>query len=381
MDEDEFAYAMEYLGLKLSDGTIEKLFRECEGVGNRILYQDFREIFVSICDVKAELEQRGVDVSLFTKKSKLKSLLKAAIIEEELKETHAMAEASKYKTWMSAVRDKRVILERAKYRSDYELRHALDQAGQVYVFGEGSSRQFVGDPSSQLHSRHYSYSHYDKILELWRNRVNPKQIIDRLAVLRKTDEQERRREFERRKRRDEDVDEDLYTDFCILDPYIEAKNSLFRNLNVAVNTAGLHGRRIVKTTASESVIFALSDAGEIFAWGGRDFTWHEIQPDATNQSKWRGDTTPRSQLLLGTTDKELPSLAENLPSDLHDGPMYLASNEDRKAEAIKVVTKYYNVYEPPPDYETRMIFLEKTLLGRVSYDDIKFSLKCRGERS
>jgi hypothetical protein len=47
--------------------------------------------------------------------------------------------------------------------------------------------------------------------------------------------------------------------------------------------------------------------GEIYTWGGNSYWWHEIQPDSVYQSKWRGDTTARSQLLLGIKDKLLPA--------------------------------------------------------------------------
>ena len=250
----------------------------------------------------------------------------------------------------------------------------------MYVFGEGYNRQFVGDAPSQLQSNTFTYSHFDKVLEQWRNRVVPSQVIGRLEILRKSEEQELRREFDRRHRRDEVVDEELYRGVCLFDPYVEAKYSLFKGLRVAVNTAGLYGQRVVSAAVSESVIFAITDTGVIFSWGGRDYSWHEIQQDAMNQNKWRGDTTPRSQLLLGTTDKELPLQDEGILFDSNIEDNKLLSSEEVKAEAIIAVTKYYNVYEPPPDYETRMQFLEKKLLSRVSYDDIKFSLKCRGIR-
>ena len=46
---------------------------------------------------------------------------------------------------------------------------------------------------------------------------------------------------------------------------------------------------------------------------------------------------------------------------------------------IKIVTKYYNVYEPPPNYNQRLIFLQREVLSKISYDQLKFSLECRGK--
>lgn len=125
---------------------------------------------------------------------------------------------------------------------------------------------------------------------------------------------------------------------------------------------------------SESVMFALTDTGEVYTWGGQSHWWHEIQPDSLYQKKWRGETTPRSQLLLGTIEKQLPMdiSVEALSLDK-------MSPEDRRAEVIKVVTKYFNCWEPPPNPATRMHYLEKELLPKVSYEDIQFALRCRGK--
>ena len=131
MDEDEFVYAMEYLGVHLSDSSVETYFRQYDKGLSRILYEDFRDIFVKTCDVKEELLRRGADVPIFAKKSKLQQILTGVLMEEEEKELHAMNEARRYKAWMAAVRDMRLVTDRAKFRSDYELRRALDAAGQV----------------------------------------------------------------------------------------------------------------------------------------------------------------------------------------------------------------------------------------------------------
>lgn len=76
---------------------------------------------------------------------------------------------------------------------------------------------------------------------------------------------------------------------------------------------------------------------QVYSWGGNNFWWHEIQPDSMYQTKWRGDTTARSQLLLGTVGKQLPVDA-SVENDLNT-----MSPEDKKCEMIKEVSKYFNV--------------------------------------
>ena len=53
--------------------------------------------------------------------------------------------------------------------------------------------------------------------------------------------------------------------------------------------------------------------------------------------------------------------------------------ENRKAESVKVVAKYYNVWQPPPNLAQRMLFLDKDILPRILYDEVRFSLQCRGK--
>ena len=112
----------------------------------------------------------------------------------------------------------------------------------------------------------------------------------------------------------------------------------FHGVKLSLNTASLWGRRVHHVAVTENVIFALADTGEIFAWGGNQYWWHEIQPDSLYQTKWRGDTTARSQLLLTTVDKQLPPDAslDNVQSAEDMSP------EEKLAEQIKVVCKYFD---------------------------------------
>jgi hypothetical protein len=59
----------------------------------------------------------------------------------------------------------------------------------------------------------------------------------------------------------------------VIDPYIEATQSAFLGLNVSLNTATLWGRRVHQVAVSENVLFALSDTGEVFTWGGNSYWW------------------------------------------------------------------------------------------------------------
>jgi alpha-tubulin suppressor-like RCC1 family protein/Ca2+-binding EF-hand superfamily protein len=377
LDEDEFFYAMEYMNLNPTDHKHEVMFHKYDTNHQGSLdFFEFREVFLEMCDVRKELEDRGVDVPTFARRKTLVEILRGLLDDEERRERLAIAEAKRYKKWILSVREKRKVLQKAAFRAYQELRNALDAAGHVYAFGGGSYKQFESAPLDKMKSSKFNFQFFDRVLELWKDRVKPEQLIDRLKNIRKAEDDEAKRDLERGNDGMGAMGKIAEGKTVIIDPYKEALISGFIGLNTSLNTASLWGRRVHHVALSENVVFALAETGELFTWGGNSFWWHEIQPDSLYQTKWRGDTTPRSQLLLGTQNKELPPDAslDNVASSGEE-----LSPEEKFAEQIKVCAKYYDVWEPPPNPATRMLYLTKDLLPRMAYDDIKFSLKARGK--
>lgn len=198
LDEDEMHYSIDYLGIKTTDFILEDLFLEfdLDNTGT-IDYEEFREIFLRLCDIRRELEERGVDVPAFSGRAALSKILRPILIEEENREKRALAEARRYKEWIMATRDKKKILQMAQFRSYYELRNSLDTGGHVYVFGLGSNNQFSAAACETMETKHFKFELFDKVLELWKDRIMPQQIIDRLHLQRKAQEQEEKRDAER----------------------------------------------------------------------------------------------------------------------------------------------------------------------------------------
>ena len=376
LDEDEFFHAMEYLGLNPTDHKHEHLFQNFDtNHTGSIDYYEFRESFLILCNVRRELEDRGVDVPTFIRRKTLVEILRGILDDEERKERLAIAEAKRYKKWILSVREKKKVLQKASFRAYQELRNALDAGGHVYCFGGGSFKQFESAAADTIKTNKFSFQFFDRILELWKDRVKPEQLIDRLKAIRRTEEEDAKRDLDRGQDGMGALGKIQEGKNIIIDPYKEALLSEFLGLNVSMNTASLWGRRIHHVALSENVAFALAETGELYTWGGNSFWWHEIQPDSLYQTKWRGDTTPRSQLLLGTQDKVLPPDAslDNVQAGEELSP------EEKLAEQIKTCAKYYDVWEPPPNPATRMLYLTKDLLPRISYDDLIFSLKARGK--
>lgn len=376
MDEDEFFYAMEYMNLNPTDHLHEKLFHEFDtNHTGTIDYFEFKEVFLMLCDVRKELEDRNFDVPTFTRRKTLVLILRGYLDDEERKERQAIAEAKRYKKWILSIREKKKVLQKAGFRAYQELRKALDEAGHVYVFGGGAHKQFDGRPFQDMGTDRFKFQFFDRIIEMWKDRVKPEQLVDKLKNIRKAEEEEEARDLTRGADGMGALGQIDAGKKVIIDPYKEALLSPFAGLNVAVNTCSLWGRRIHHVAVSENVIFALADTGEVYTWGGNNYWWHEIQPDSLYQTKWRGDTTARSQLLLGTVDKQLPPDAslDNVKADEDMTP------EEKMAEHIKVVTKYYDLWEPPPNPATRMVYLMKELVPKLQYDDLLFSMKARGK--
>jgi Ca2+-binding EF-hand superfamily protein len=375
LDEDEFYFAMEFLGLTMTDYKHENFFRNMD-INNKqkIDYNEFRSVFLEICDVRQELELRDVEVPTLTQRKKLVATLEGMLNEEEDRERRALAEAKRYKQWIFDCKDKRRFLKRADFRSYHELRSCLDAAGQVYVFGGGNSGQFANAPVDKLITGQYKFAEFDRVVDVWRDRVQPQQMIDRLKLQRRAEEQDDKRQLDKG---NESLPGAATAKHDRIDPYDEALGSAFVGLNVCLNTAALWGKRIHHVAISENVMFALSDLGEVYSWGGNSYWWHEIQADSMFQSKWRGDTTPRSQLLLGTKAKTMPRDMVQAPAEATaaDG----RTEEDEKEEWIKLVAKYFGQWQQPPATGNRLKYLEREVLTKIKFDTIKFSLECRGK--
>jgi alpha-tubulin suppressor-like RCC1 family protein/Ca2+-binding EF-hand superfamily protein len=375
LDEDEFYFAMEFLGLEMSDFRHEDYFRKLDiNYKQKLDYNEFRSVFLDICDVRNELEMRDVDVPSLTQRDKLVATLEGMLNEEEDRERRALAEAKRYKQWIFDCKDKRRFLKRADFRSYHELRSCLDAAGQVYVFGGGTSGQFTSAPVDKLLTSQYKFAEFDRVVEVWRDRVQPQQLVDRLKMKRREEEQDDKRQADKSSVILKGAPTAKHDR---IDPYEEALDSSFTGMNVCLNTAALWGKRIHHVAISENVMFALSDMGEVYSWGGNSYWWHEIQADSVFQSKWRGDTTPRSQLLLGTTAKELPRDVDLIVKEAPN--MGQRTEEDEKEDWIKLVSKYFGSWQSPPATGNRLKYLEREVMSKIKFDTIKFSLECRGK--
>ena len=302
IDEDEFYFAMQYLGYTMDDGIHEVAFKSVDynGTGS-IDWPEFRELFVQHCDVRKELEDRNVELATIMPKRMMQRQLRSILLDEEVRERRALAEAQRQKLWMFLVRDKKRFLQEAQFRAYRELRTALDASGHVYVFGKGTNNQFNDLTTEEIKTSKFKFEHFDRLTELWMDRVEPLQLINKY----KSDRRKQKAEIKRDNAKKDALMEGLsgtqvQINFTkagkksklVIDPYEEATTSLFHGLKVSKNTVALWGRRIHHVAVSESVVLALADTGECYYWGGKNQWWDAIQPDSVFQSKWKGNEWP-----------------------------------------------------------------------------------------
>ena len=125
---------------------------------------------------------------------------------------------------------------------------ALDFTGQVYVIGSGVHGQFTVAPPEKMKSSNYNFQLFERVLELWKDRVQPDQLVDRLRVQRGGQEREEQRDASRNMDGGNELG-GLGKDKAdakaarenMIDPYREALGSRFIGLNISMSTAALWG--------------------------------------------------------------------------------------------------------------------------------------------
>ena len=267
------------------------------GTGS-IDWHEFRTLFIQHCDVRKELEDRGIDLPAIAPKKAMRKQLLIILVDEEIRERRAMAEAERQKLWTSLVRDKKRFLQEASFRSYRELRNALDAAGHVYVFGKGTNNQFDSASADEVKTSKFKFERLDRVSEIWNDRVCPSEVVNRYKSDRRKQEAELKRDNAKKCSMHNnasgiELQMDIFNakNKCeiLIDPFDEALGSLFHSLRTSRNTAALWGRRIHHIALSESVVLALADTGECFCWGGQNQWWHAIQEDSIYHTKWKGE--------------------------------------------------------------------------------------------
>lgn len=86
IDEDELFMAMQYLGYVINESIHEKIFKKIDfNDTGSIDWYEFREIFILLCDVRKELEDRNVELPTIIPKSTMQKQLRSLLVEEDMR--------------------------------------------------------------------------------------------------------------------------------------------------------------------------------------------------------------------------------------------------------------------------------------------------------
>ena len=325
IDEDEFFYLLETLGINGKEEYQERLFCRFVKSGSRTIdFDGFKFAWVLLSNPRKELEERKVsNLPKFATRNQLVSLLAKTLDEEERLDGLAKAGEARYGKIHELKSIKSEFIEKAKHRAGLELSLALDAAGIVYMLGSGAYGQFIkGHPKADMSTSSLHLDGMNLIQSLWKQRVER---------------------------------DDRYK--CI--------NS---------NTAGIWGRRPRKIALSDHTILAITDSG-LLAWGGAS-NWHALSEDQLSKN-CRRLTTPRSSALLMTNERT------------HQKHMSLIEEEVKESDAkslydleqMRLVLKYYGKWPVHFNDTTTIDLVEDHLQEIVSVDNLLQSLLLRSKPS
>lgn len=183
LDEDEFVFALEYLGYKFDledEDLIEKMFRKYDADQSGVIDSiEFRKMWLDLCDAKAELAARGIsNLPERLPRRTLQTMLEELIVEEKRLEIESLRQAQVWIKWRAVLQTRRRLLRRARRRALRELGRAMDQAGQVILFGSGTRGAFQGlVPVSPVPTRHYR-----DLYRVWTQKLRPGNLSPRAGA-------------------------------------------------------------------------------------------------------------------------------------------------------------------------------------------------------
>lgn len=260
-------------------------------------YRQFKKVWLTLIDVRAELRNRREKFNRFLPNSMLMKKLELLVNLEEKQEARTLLEAENALDDERIAKERRDLVHEAQLLAQMLLADALDAAGQVYVFGKGAFDRLDGQP---FEPDFVDFMDYDLIRQLWMQRVRPDRtssvVVDALSVLQQSMEIQTI-----------DLGKRSGSRFPSL-PKVKLATSVeaFSGRQISLATAFLWGKRINSVAYGTAVTYALTDAGEAFCWGGNKRQWQYFYDDKTNADS-EGDT-----MALTSSDSHSITHGQNL---------------------------------------------------------------------
>ena len=239
LDEDEFRYVLEYLGIDIDDETHDKIFRKYDKNDSGLIeYNEFKRAWLTLVNPRKELTDRGVQIPTLATHSQIVRMLESVLNQEEEREAKAIETAKDWAFRQKVLKNRTDIFNKALDRYHLELSLSLDLAGQVYIFGDGTSNRFH-EAAIEVEE----LSHHCKENELL-------QFLWRRKLIRRND-------------------------------LLERKDYPLCEINVKQNTFDLWGKEPSDIGITESSIVVLCKSSELYSWDSKHQQWIQNSSQTT----------------------------------------------------------------------------------------------------
>lgn len=388
-------------------------------------YSQFKKVWLSLVDVRAELRNRHERFNRFLPNGTLVKKLQLLVNLEEQQEAKTLLEAANSLSDEQIARERRDLVQEALLLSRVVIAEALDAAGQVYLFGKGSLNCFDGDP---MEPDFIDFMEYELVKELWRERVRPDTSSSTLVVPAADGEGNRPENDGDAEQRSgaipsaakADPQKNLPSKSNKRSPSllpsrprvaVAAAAQAFGHRQVSLMTAFLWGKRVKQISCGSVVVYAVTDSGEVFCWGGNKRSWRYFYDHDTLSAGAEGYTVDRPHSRGGEQsldmDQARPLTARSemlklsVPSQVvenqkqHDQlnlrkkyrktfvqPERILPTEEQKRHKLSLVGRYYDLMpslnpsapSPTPSLQELM----ETVEPELNVDDLALSLQLRG---
>lgn len=254
-------------------------------------YLQFKKVWLSLVDVRAELRSRHEKFNRFLPNSMLTKKLEALVNLEEKQEAKTLLEAANAINDERLTRERRYLVDEALLLSRVVLAEALDAAGQVYLFGKGPSDCFDGEP---MQPDFADFMEFEVVKELWKERVRPDAISTSRILNEPAHAETSRPETDESSTKtnagEESAKASVSSSSKPLQPQSRSRIAVvgaaraFASRQVSLTTAFLWAKRVRSVACGSAVAYAVTDSGELFCWGGKQRAWRYFYDQSTLDS-------------------------------------------------------------------------------------------------
>lgn len=367
-------------------------------------YFQFKKVWLGLVDVRAELRKRGEPFNRFLPNSVLAKKLEQVVNKEEKQEALTLLEADNSLEDERIAKQRRDLVEEAFLLSCAVLSEAIDAAGQVYLFGSGLYSRLDGDV---MQPDTIDFMDYAVVKDLWQRRVRPSnEYLTAVGSTVKANE-DKTATAPHPETAHETPQEPL-TSLSRAKLLCSAAANAFAGRQISLLTSFLWGKRVKHVACGPAVAYALTDAGEVFCWGGNERQWRYFYDDATLGQPIANEIPGQDRLALVpepqrplTTRSEMLKLS--IPSQVvenqreHENnflrqkyhkvfvkPERILPTEEEKRQRLERVGRYYDLLLPAPtdpNIPSRVLSFEdlmETVEPELNVDDLVLSLQMRG---